>query len=71
MLSLDTSGGAANCVLYYEGGSITLAAGSKTVNVTNCKGEAYFQVGQYQQYHSNGDYTSGGEAYLTSAKLYV
>ena len=72
VLSLDTSGGQANCVLYYEGGTMTLAAGSKSVDVSACKGEAYFRVGQTQVWHTSGEgWSSGGKAYLTTAKLYV
>ena len=73
VLSLDSSAsyGYANCILYYEGGSLELSAGSKSIDVSKCTGDAYFRVGQSQVYHSEGDWTSGGEAYLTTAKLYV
>lgn len=72
VLSLDTSGGQANCILYYEGGTMTLTAGSKSVNVSACIGDAYFRVGQTQVWHDSGEgWSSGGAAHLTAAKLYV
>lgn len=70
-LNSSSSDGYANCHLFYEGGSLEITSGSKAIDVSGCTGEAYFRVGQSQVYHSTGDYTSGGSASLTSAKLHV